>query len=50
MAASTANDHESGTADREHLQTWQGFMKVVRWGVALNILLLIFLAIFRTHG
>lgn len=50
MAAGTANEHEFGEADREHLETWHGFMKVVRWGLALNLFVLIFLAIFRTHG
>lgn len=51
MAAGTANRHESGETDiRAHLETWHGFMKVVRWGIAFNIFILIVLAIFRTHG
>ena len=34
---------------REHLETWHGFMKFVKWGIIGNILILVFLAIFRTH-
>ncbi len=34
---------------REHLDTWHGFMKFVKWGIIGNILILVFLAIFRTH-
>lgn len=51
MAAGTANGHESAKTDiREHLETWHGFLKVVKWGLGLNLLIMIFLAIFRTHG
>lgn len=41
---------EPGTMDmREHLKTWHGFMNFVKWGIIGNVLILIFLAIFRTH-
>ena len=34
---------------RDHLKTWHGFMKFVKWGTVFNILVMVFLAIFRTH-
>lgn len=34
---------------REHLKTWHGFMTFVKWAIVGNVLILIFLAIFRTH-
>jgi hypothetical protein len=47
------NDHasDSGHADMtEHLRTWHGFLSLVKWMVISSVGLLIFLAIFRTHG
>lgn len=42
--------NETGHSDmREHLKTWHGFVRFVKWGIVGNILILIFLAIFRTH-
>ncbi|MGC8536187.1 MAG: aa3-type cytochrome c oxidase subunit IV [Rhizomicrobium sp.] len=34
----------------EHVKTWKRFTRLIRWGIAANVLLLVFLAIFRTHG
>lgn len=34
----------------EHVKTWKGFTRLIRWGIAANVVLLVFLAIFRTHG
>lgn len=34
---------------RDHLKTWHGFVSFVKWGIVLNILILAFLAFFRTH-
>lgn len=43
-------ESEPGHMDlTEHMKTWHGFMKFVKWGLIGNILILIFLAIFRTH-
>jgi len=42
---------DSGNTDMaEHLRTWKGFLAFVKWMVIGNVALLIFLAIFRTHG
>lgn len=50
MAAGSADDYKSGTMDiRDHLKTWHNFKKFVKWGIIGNILILVFLAIFRTH-
>jgi hypothetical protein len=35
---------------REHLRTWHGFLGLMKWLIILNVALLIFLAIFRTHN
>ncbi len=51
MSADIGNESDAGTMDiREHVKTWNGFLMLVKWVVAGNIALLIFLAIFRTHG
>ncbi len=34
---------------KEHQKTWSGFLTLVKWIVIGCVLLLIFLAIFRTH-
>ncbi|MDE3116355.1 MAG: aa3-type cytochrome c oxidase subunit IV [Pseudomonadota bacterium] len=34
----------------DHLKTWNGFVAFTKWGLVFNILVLIFLAIFRTHS
>ncbi len=34
---------------RDHLKTWHGFVSFVKWGILGNVLILVFLAIFRTH-
>jgi hypothetical protein len=42
---------ERGAMDiREHLRTWHGFLGLMKWLIILNVALLIFLAIFRTHN
>ena len=46
----STSEHTHGSMDiREHVKTWHGFVKLVKWGIVLNILILAFLAIFRTH-
>lgn len=43
-------ESEPGHMDmREHLKTWHGFIRFVKWGIVGNVAILIFLAIFRTH-
>lgn len=50
MSADSTHGSDAGSMDiREHVKTWNGFMTLVKWGVIGNILILIFLAIFRTH-
>ncbi len=34
----------------DHVKTWNGFLSLVKWVVIGNVVLLLFLAIFRTHG
>lgn len=42
---------ESGHMDMsEHLRTWHGFLKFMKWQVIGAVVLLILLAIFRTNG
>ncbi|MGB8363730.1 MAG: aa3-type cytochrome c oxidase subunit IV [Rhizomicrobium sp.] len=51
MAADTGHDSDKGTMDiRDHVKTWNGFLTLVKWVIVGNVALLIFLAIFRTHG
>ena len=39
-----------GTMDlKDHLKTWHGFLAFVKWMIIANVVLLSFLAIFRTH-
>lgn len=50
MSSSDHADFTSGSMDiRDHQKTWHGFVTFVKWGIVLNILILAFLAIFRTH-
>ncbi|HEX3666988.1 MAG TPA: aa3-type cytochrome c oxidase subunit IV [Rhizomicrobium sp.] len=42
---------DSGHADMaEHIRTWNGFLSLMKWLVISSVALLVFLAIFRTHG
>ena len=34
----------------EHVKAWAGFTSFVKWSVAGTVLVMILLAIFRTHG
>lgn len=34
----------------EHLRTWKGFTSFIKWSMAGIALLMILLAVFRTHG
>jgi hypothetical protein len=47
------NQHapDSGHTDMaKHLRTWHGFLSFMKWQVIAAIILLVFLAIVRTHG
>lgn len=49
MSAEHGSDH--GTMDiSEHVKTWNGFLTLVKWVVIGNLVVMAFLAIFRTHG
>ena len=51
MSTNPGNEGEGGTMDiSEHVQTWEWFTWAVKWGLIVNVLILAFLAIFRTHG
>lgn len=42
---------EKGSMDiRQHLRTWHSFLGHMKWLIICGVLLLIFLAIFRTHN
>ncbi|HEY2069128.1 MAG: aa3-type cytochrome c oxidase subunit IV [Rhizomicrobium sp.] len=42
---------DPGSMDiKEHLRTWHGFLGFLKWMIILNVIMLIFLAIFRTHN
>jgi uncharacterized integral membrane protein len=42
---------ERGAMDiREHLRTWHGFLSFMKWQIILAVILLIILAVFRTHN
>ncbi len=51
MTGNTEHGSDSGSMDiSEHLRTWNGFLTLMKWLVIGSAALLIFLAIFRTHG
>ena len=50
--ASNMGDN-TGTAHtdmKEHLRTWRGFLSFMKWQLIGMVILLILLAIFRTHN
>ena len=51
MAAQMEQGPETGQTDMaEHLKTWHGFLSFMKWQAIGAALILILLAIFRTHG
>jgi hypothetical protein len=51
MEHETQHAPDSGHTDMsEHLRTWHGFLSFMKWQVVAVVVLLIILAIFRTHG
>ena len=51
MDSHTEHGPDTGNSDMaEHLKTWNGFLSFMKWQVILAVALLVFLAIFRTHG
>jgi len=51
MSDDVGHGSDQGTMDiSDHVKTWNGFMSLVKWVVIGNVLLLVFLALFRTHG
>ena len=51
MAANTDHGSDQGGMDiSEHVKTWNGFVTAIKWTIAFNVVLLVFLAIFRTHN
>ncbi|HJW42465.1 MAG TPA: aa3-type cytochrome c oxidase subunit IV [Rhizomicrobium sp.] len=44
-------DYKPGSMDiSEHLKAWAGFTVFVKWSIVGVILIMGFLALFRTHG
>jgi hypothetical protein len=51
MAGNTEHTADTGSTDMaEHIRTWKGFVRFAYWSVAFVAAILVFLAIFRTHG
>jgi hypothetical protein len=51
MAGNTEHSTDTGSTDMaEHIRTWKGFIRFMTWQVVGAVVLLILLAIFRTHG
>ena len=51
MAASGNQPHYESSADfHEHVRTWKGFVSFIKYSMVGIGLIMIFLAIFRTHG
>ena len=42
---------QMGTMDlKDHLKTWHGFVSFMKWQIIDIIIIMVLLAIFRTHG
>jgi hypothetical protein len=51
MTGNTEHGSDHGSMDiSEHVRTWNGFLTLMKWLVIGSAVVLIFLAIFRTHG
>ena len=51
MSTEAQMEGEGGTMDiSEHVKTWNWFVRAVKWAIIANVLILVFLAMFRTHG
>jgi hypothetical protein len=48
--ADSAGQEQGSEFMKEHLRTWHGFLKLMKWLVVASILLLIVLLIWRTHN
>jgi hypothetical protein len=50
MSADTGHDQAHGSMDiSAHKKTWAGFTSLVKWSMIGIILVMVFLALFRTH-
>jgi hypothetical protein len=51
MAHDAGHDADKGSMDiSEHVKTWNLFLALVKWVIIGNVVLLLGLLIFRTHG
>ncbi len=51
MAADSGHPYEPGKMDiRDHKKTWAMFTVLVKWSLILILGIMVFLALFRTHG
>ena len=51
MAANAGQTTDPGSMDiSEHVKTWNWFVWAIKWAILVNVFILAFLAIFRTHG
>lgn len=54
MAANPEHGVDTGSMSpsdmNEHVRTWNGFLTFMKWQIIGAVIVLIILAIFRTHG
>jgi hypothetical protein len=53
MAAAGDHGHgsDAGSMDiSEHVRTWKGFVSFIKWQVVGIVIIMVLLAMFRTHG
>lgn len=51
MAAHGDSEQTAGSMDiNQHIKTWAGFTSFVKWSMIGIGLIMVFLALFRTHG
>ncbi|HEX3652030.1 MAG TPA: aa3-type cytochrome c oxidase subunit IV [Rhizomicrobium sp.] len=48
--ADYTGQNESSEFMKDHVRTWHGFLKLIKWLVIGSIILLIVLLIWRTHN
>jgi hypothetical protein len=49
MADQTGHDDDSADF-KEHLKTWNGFLKLIKWQIIGTIIIMFLLVLFRTHN
>ena len=51
MTVDSHGDYEPGTMDiSQNVRSWHNFVTFVKWSMGLILVIMVFLAVFRTHG